>query len=108
MNTLGLTTWLFDTTPIVLPSGAALTIAVRAGDAAGAGQVLDHDRLAAQRLGQRGLRRPHDGVDAGAGADRQDDAQRRVGDWRLRDAAMGASASDGGGEREQQSGGEDG
>ena len=28
LNTLGLTAWLFEITPIVLPSGAALTIAV--------------------------------------------------------------------------------
>jgi hypothetical protein len=27
LNTLGLTAWLFDSTPIVLPSGAALTSA---------------------------------------------------------------------------------
>ena len=57
LNTLGFTTWLFDTTPIVWPSAGALTMALRAGDAAGARQVLDHDRLAAQRLGRATARR---------------------------------------------------
>jgi len=50
-----------------------------ARDAAGPGQVLDHHRLAAERLGERRCGRPHDGVDARACAHGQHHAQGLVG-----------------------------
>jgi hypothetical protein len=55
---------------------------LRTGDAAGAGHVFDHDRLA-DGLGQRRAHRTHDRVDAGAGPDRQDGPQ-----WLVRRGAF--------------------
>jgi hypothetical protein len=71
------------------------------GDAAGAGQVLDHHRLA-KGLAQGRTGRARDGVHAGAGADRQDQAHRLAG-AALReraDAGRGQRGGHGGGQRQ--------
>ena len=85
LNTLGLTTWLFETTPMVLPSGARLDERRVPVMPPAPGRFSITTGWPPSALRQRRRGGAHDGVDARAGADRQDHAQRLV--RRLRAAA---------------------